>query len=853
MRMLAAMVAGVCGVFVASVPCLSDTVTLTPTKDNTLYTTANGETSNGQGGTMFSGNNAQSNTRRAVMAFDFSTIPPGSTIQSAQLTMYMSRSRAGTVNVSLYRLLADWGEGASDGGIPGGQGDDSESSDATWRHRFYPNTFWNTPGGDFNPTVSGSASVGGVGPYNWSATGMASDVQQWVNNPAANFGWIIRGSETNSSTVKAFDTRNNGDLTHRPRLVVNFTAPPGYGACCFASGVCSLQTAPGCAGLGGSFQGSGTACGPNLCPQPPGACCFANTNCLQLTEAACIAQGGIFNGANTSCGSVNCPRILAKFVDALPLLPVATPSTGTIGGAATYDAVIGQFTQRLHRDLPDTTVWGVNGTFPGPTIEASTGQTVNVHWINDLRDAKGNLRQHHYLPVELCLDGPNTAGDACRTTIHLHGAHVNPESDGYPESTVLPGSQQNFTYPNGQIATTLWYHDHSLGTTRLGVYMGIAGMYLIRDAVENALSLPRGEYEIPLLIQDRSFNNDGTLKYLDGWEDHFYGDTALVNGKVWPVLNVKRGKYRFRMVNGSTSRTYTLSLSNGTGIYQIGSDGGLLAAPVLLDSVTVAPGERCDVVIDFGSLGIGTEVLLNNTAPINFPGVPGDGVIPQIMKFIVQNQIGFTGPLPQTLRPVPRTSENDARVIRTLNIQLFADPCVGTAWLINGLMWDDVVETPRLGSTEIWRFVNRSPVMHPLHMHLVQFQVLDRQAFGLVNNLPVPIGPRFMPPANELGWKDTVQTMPGEITRVIAKFTGFTGLFPYHCHLLEHEDHDMMRQMLVLPECPCDFNNDVVVDTRDYFAFIALFFVNNADINGDGMTTSQDFFDFLSCFFSGCD
>ncbi|MBC7773159.1 MAG: multicopper oxidase domain-containing protein, partial [Pyrinomonadaceae bacterium] len=775
------------------------------------------------------------------------------TIQSVQLTMYMSRTRAGTQNVTLSRLLADWGEGASDSGVPGGTGDISEQADATWLHRFYPGTLWTTPGGDFVPTVSGSASVGGIGFYNWSSGGITSDVQQWVNGVNPNYGWIIRASETGNTSTKSFNTRNSTDPTHRPRLVVTFTSPANYGSCCLPSGICTLQTAAACASLGGSFQGAGTACNPNPCPQPPGACCFANTTCIELTEAACVAQGGTFSGANTTCGSVICPRVLAKFVDALPIPPIATPTTGTIGGAATYDAVIGQFTQRLHRDLPITTVWGVNGTYPGPTIETSAGQPVNVHWINDLRDEQGNLRQHHYFPVDLCLDGPNTAGDACRTTIHLHGAHVDPSSDGDPENTVLPGSQQNFTYPNGQLATTLWYHDHAIGITRLNVYMGIAGFYMIRDAVENALALPRGEYEIPLLIQDRSFHNDGTLKYQDGWEDHFFGDTALVNGKVWPYLNVKRGKYRFRMVNGSTSRTYTLSLSNGIGFYQIGSDGGLLAAPVLMDNITMAPGERCDIVVDFSNVAVGSEVLLANSAPINFPGVPGDNNLPQIMKFVVQNQNGYLDPLPLALRPVPRTSENAARVIRTLNIQLFADPCMGTAWLINGLMYDDVVETPRLGSTEIWRFVNRSPIMHPMHMHLVQFQILDRQGFALVNNLPVPVGPRFPPPANELGWKDTVQTMPGEITRVIARFTGFTGLFPYHCHLLEHEDHDMMRQMLVLPQCVCDFNSDVIVDTRDYFAFIALFFVNNADVNDDGVTTSQDFFDFIGCFFAGCD
>ncbi|MGE3110132.1 MAG: multicopper oxidase domain-containing protein [Phycisphaerales bacterium] len=832
---------------------LADQATLRPLKDNTLYQDPAGTLSNGLGETMFAGTTAQSLTRRAVLSFDLTGIPPGSSIQSVSLTMSMSRTRAGTRTVTLHRLLADWGEGDSYAGIPGGAGTPSQTDDATWIHRFYPDVLWSTAGGQFNVTSSASAAVGGIASYSWSSTQMATDVQNWVNNPATNFGWLVRGDESTGTTAKSFDTRNHPDLTKRPRLVVNFTAPAGFGACCMPDGSCRVQDAAGCASLGGSFQGAGTACGPsNPCPQPTGACCFPDTSCLLLTEADCASQGGHFNGPNVPCGSVVCPRILAKFVDPLPIPPIAQPTSGTIGGEATYTGVISQFQQQLHRDLPPTTVWGINGTYPGPTIEAASNVPVTITWINDLRDDQGNLRTSHYFNVEPCIHGPDVLGTAPRTVMHLHGANTPRESDGHPDDTILPGQQDTDVHPNTQLPATLWYHDHALGLTRLNVYMGIAGFYLLRDPFEQSLSLPSGEYEIPLIIQDKTFNNDGSLAYNAGFQDSFFGNTILVNGKVWPYLTVKRGKYRFRIVNGSNSRTYSLSLSNGTSFYQIGSDGGLLNAPVLVSNVLIAPAERADVIIDFSAFSAGTEVMLTNSAPINFPGIPGEGVIPEVMNFVVQSQTGFSGAIPQSLRVVPRTAENEARVVRTLNFQQSPHPCTGSAWLINGLLWDDIVETPRINTYEVWRFVNRSPIMHPMHMHLVQFQILDRQAFELVNNLPVGVGPRITPLATEQGWKDTVQTYPGEITRVIARFSNYPGLFPYHCHILEHEDHEMMRQMAVLPACVCDFNNDAILDTRDYFAFIASFFAGSGDINGDNVTTSQDFFDFIGCFFAGC-
>jgi spore coat protein A len=334
-------------------------------------------------------------------------------------------------------------------------------------------------------------------------------------------------------------------------------------------------------------------------------------------------------------------------MDPLPIPALATPTSGTAGGTASYTMSIREVTQQLHSQLPPTRVWGygsglTGATYPGPTILASTGNPVTVVWANDLRDAQGNLRTTHYLAVDLCMKGPDTEGASARVVTHLHGGHVPAAVDGYPESTLLPGQQATYVYPNNQEAGTLWYHDHAMGITRLNVIMGLAGFYLLKDATENALALPSGQFEIGLAIQDRSFNSDGTIRYPAAWDEHFFGDKVLVNGKVWPYLNVKKGKYRFRMLNGSTSRVYTLALSNGLGFWVVGDELGLLSKPLYRTSLTITPGERMDVVIDFQPYANGTEIVLQNSAPAPYPGSPGVGVIPNVMKFVSSRAGGRT-------------------------------------------------------------------------------------------------------------------------------------------------------------------------------------------------------------------
>jgi spore coat protein A, manganese oxidase len=884
-------------------------ITLTAIKDNTLFQDSAGALSAGADDNFFVGRTDQGagvDLRRGLVLFDLSAIPAGSTITGATFTLYMNRTQAGDRPVSLHRALADWGEAGSAGGGQGGTGGAALPGDATWLHRFYPSTFWATPGGDYIATASASRLVGGNGTYSWTSPGLLADVQAWVNGQAPNYGWLIRGDESASKTAKRFSSREASNTSRRPQLVVVYTPPADVGACCLPGGVCQVTTqslctsqsgtyqgngtgcspnpcAPTgacclgdgtcqvltqseCAAQAGTYQGNSTACSPNPCPQPTGACCFAAGVCNVTEEALCIATGGTYQGNGTTCSPNPCPMVLEPFVDPLPRPGAAAPITGVPGGAATYHIAMTEFSQKLHRDLPATRVWGYGstapgsaGSFPGPTVEARAGIPITVKWINDLRDANGMLRTEHYLPVDHCLHGPHQWGSLPRTVVHLHGGHVPMESDGYPEATFLPGQDTTYEYPNNQQASTAWYHDHAVGITRLNVYMGLAGFYLIRDDVEDALGLPAGEYEIPLAIQDRTFRPDGSLVYPEMWHEHFYGDTLLVNGVVWPYLEVKQGKYRLRILNGSNSRVYRLSLSNGGTFHIIGTDGGLLPAPVPMTEITLTPGERLDTIFDFAGYPPGTQIVLTNSAPAPYPGQVGVGVIPQVMLFVVGNQPGHTAAIPSALRPVVPIPENTAAESRQFILRKHPEPCAGSHWLINGLRWDDITEYPRLDTNEIWAFINRSGEVHPMHMHLVHFQVLDRQAFEVINEEIVPVGPKMPPPLHERGWKDTVAAYPMEITRVIARFENYMGKYAYHCHVLEHEDHEMMRQFQTTCYANCDASTTPpVLNVEDFSCFINMFATGNPYANCDQSTTPpilnvEDFSCFINRFAQGCE
>ena len=513
---------------------------------------------------------------------------------------------------------------------------------------------------------------------------------------------------------------------------------------------------------------------------------------------------------------------MKRFLDKLPIPPTRRAAAGQA-----LNIPMTEFRQKLHAQLPPTRLWGYQGIYPGPTIEAQSGIPLAVNWSSKLPTT-------HFLPVDHTIHGAGTDVPDVRAVVHLHGHKVLPESDGYPEAwftsdgRVGPDFQPSpYVYPNDQAATMQWYHDHALGVTRLNVYAGLAGMYFIRSAEEGALNLPSAEYEIPLLIQDRSFFPDGSLQYAtakathDFWVPEFFGDTILVNGKVWPYLDVEPRKYRFRIVNGSNARFYRMRLvtadargntigNPGPAIHQIGTDGGLLPAPVLVDELLIAPAERFDLVIDFSEFA-GANLVLTNDAPAPFPD--GDDVIPdQVLLFRVSKgkKVADNSNLPKTLAPLRRLDPALAAQQRTLaltEIDREEDgfPVIG---MLDGKMWDDPVsENPKAGSIEIWNLLNATEDAHPKHIHLVQFQILDRRPFDEEvyerSGEVVFTGPAEPPAPNELyAWKDTVKSWPGTVTRVISKFdlpagtdvvAGKNYRYVWHCHVLEHEDNEMMR------------------------------------------------------------
>lgn len=809
-------------------------VDILPAQDNTVYEDFPNN-SCGIGTGVFIGKNAvdpDGFIRRGLLRFDIAgnpSIPAGSTISSVRLIMNSGLSRDNLdAPATLHRILpttgADWGEGASfcDDVRRGGQGVPAQDGDSTWIDRsFNNNAPWTAPGGDFDPAASATAIIPPQGEAVWdSATNpaMVADVQMWLDNPSMNFGWIVIGDETRMSTARRFDSREGSTPP-----ILEVTIAGGEPCCDDAEfGTCTEVPAGTCQN---PPPGPATSCDPNPCPPVVGACCNPDESCSDnILAEDCRASGGTFNGAGSQCSDSKVDCGLEPFVDPLPWpVPEAQPVTGPIGGEASYEINMTEVSQQLHRDLPNTTVWGYNGSYPGPTLETTVGKPITVKWINDLPSSG------HYLSVDTCPHGPNYWRDSSRTVVHLHGGHVPARVDGQPEYDFMPGEFDEYVYPNfNQLPATLWYHDHSLGITRLNVYMGLAAYYLLRpdcavtpNDPECNGSLPGKEFEVPAVIQDRSFNEDGSLSYpttiVGGG---FFGDKVLVNGKVWPFLNVMQGKYRFRLINGSQARTYTLRLENLADPTQvipftlIGTDGGLISAPINLNTIHTVPAERFDVVIDFAGFAAGTEIVLRNdetTLPL----------LPNVMKFIVMGQTGHTTPLPAALTPVDPIPENQAVQTRWFNLKKVGEQCAGSEWLIESLdgpdpatanvigeHWDDISEFPVKEQIEIWEFINESDMMHPMHVHLVQFQILDRCPLG--GGQCEPLAP------HELNtWKDTVRVSPGERVRVIMKFEDYVGKFPYHCHLLDHEDHEMMRQFQVTNDPDLCNNNGICEPEED--------------------------------------
>jgi spore coat protein A len=604
------------------------------------------------------------------------------------------------------------------------------------------------------------------------------------------------------------------------------------------------------------------------------------------------------------------PTTVPKFVTPLVIPPVM-PRVATLQSGAIdyYEIAMRQFLQQvLPTGMPSTRVWGYGsvpnaGTFnyPAFTIETTVDRPVRVKWVNDLVDGSGNYLPH-LLSVDPTLHWANPPGGPAGRDMrpaftstpgaytgpvpmvpHLHGGHNAEESDGYPEAWYLPhakdipssyarvGSFYNefrskfqskwgqawepgtavFQYQNDQRASTLWFHDHSLGMTRLNVYAGPAGFYLIRggtsDLREGVLPGPAPKlgdapgtkyYEIPIAIQDRSFNADGSLFYpssrqfFDGFagpyvpgsdispifNPEFFGNTMVVNGRTWPELQVEPRRYRFRFLNGCNSRFLILKMVSNPVAHRparaalpfwlLGTEGGFLPAPLKLNLLLMGLAERMDAVVDFTGLKEGTQIYLINEAP-DEPyggGVPGRGFEPanpgttgQVMKFVVGRLASRDTSVPPDELTLPTfTPLGEASVTRKVSLNeedsAVLDGIGPRAALLGTLDasgnplhlgWDDpITENPALGATEIWEIHNFTVDAHPIHIHEVMFEVIDRE--GAEDGEPTG------PEAWEAGFKDTVIAYPGEVTSVKAKFD-LPGRYVWHCHIVEHEDNEMMR------------------------------------------------------------
>jgi spore coat protein A len=667
---------------------------------------------------------------------------------------------------------------------------------------------------------------------------------------------------------------------------------------------------------------------------------------------------------------------IPQFIDPLPLLSVAGGSMETIlADTSQIELTMREFQASVMPSAfvpatgtyTGTWVWGYRagitptnpaGTYIGPVIVASRGTPTEVKFVNEL--TADNIAWREWTDQTLhwadpLNDGANMCmmatkpgeppegycaehyGGSIPAVPHLHGGEQPPEIDGGPEQWftadgshvgsayyskdgLAPKNYCIYRYPNAQEAAPLWFHDHLLGGTRINVYTGLAGAYVLTDL---GLSLPPGlhsvglqqgadgpvDYLIPLVLQDRMFDTNGQLYFPNTginpehpfWIPEFVGDTIVVNGKVWPFLNVEPRRYRFLFIDGSNARTYELFLINpvtkamGPPIWQIVTDGGYLDAPVKidpnvkpLDKLRLMPGERAGVIIDFAGYA-GQTLLMRNTGRTPYPKgeSPKGTTLGQILQIRVSATSSFTPDIsydpasgvplrPPLIRLVdPAAGTPAPGVSYTVRRQLTLNEIIGPGGpleiLVNNTKWsgkhevngefvprDDFTqlgpnylsELPDEGAIELWEIVNLTMDAHPIHTHLTQFQLMNRQAFNMNKYMPVydaafpggmfmpaygppqsydfyaPIlggnpdvtpylqGPVRPPDANEAGWKDTVMVPPGMVTRFIVRFAPFdtpiggskpyafepySDMSPYvwHCHIIDHEDNEMMRPYAV--------------------------------------------------------
>ncbi|MEV0225204.1 O-aminophenol oxidase PhsA [Streptomyces sp. NPDC050704] len=596
--------------------------------------------------------------------------------------------------------------------------------------------------------------------------------------------------------------------------------------------------------------------------------------------------------------AVRAPGELEPYVSPLPVPPVLRPDTSD--ALRETEIALRPTWVRLHPQLPPTLMWGYEGQVPGPTIEVRRGQRVRIAWTNRIP------RESEYpvTAVEVPVRAPGTppattepgregvepnkdvAALPAWSVTHLHGAQTGGGNDGWADNAVGFGDAQLSEYPNDHQAVQWWYHDHAMNITRWNVLAGLYGTYLVRDDEEDALHLPCGEREIPLLLADRNLDTDEDGR-LNGRLLHktvvvnpadpetgkpvttpFTGPYTTVNGRIWPYADVDDGWYRFRLVNASNARIYNLVLVDEDNnpvpgvIHQIGSDGGLLPRAVPIDfddalpTLTAAPAERFDLLVDFRGLA-GRRLRLVDKGRAQPPGVPdpvNDVPYPAVLEFrVCGSGHEDTFELPEVLSGSFRRLTHDIghghRLIvltppgisgsgghpEMWEMTEVEDPS-GIEFPTHGVIQltgpDGTTKTYRRtsrtfndglgftiaeGSHEQWSFLNLSGIVHPMHIHLADFQLLGRDAYDVSGFKPeeggtltpvaynpgtsIPLAP------NELGHKDVFRVPGRQMLRVMGRFDGAYGRFMYHCHLLEHEDMGMMRPFVVMPKEALKFDH----------------------------------------------
>ena len=565
-------------------------------------------------------------------------------------------------------------------------------------------------------------------------------------------------------------------------------------------------------------------------------------------------------------------RSCDKWRQPLRNIAVARPVHNPIDNVTTYRLIMNCVRHTFHPKLKNIPIFTYGKSSPGALIVAAPGKPIRVEWFSALAGTNLNdiiefgdrqgMEEDHMLAVP-------------HNVPHLHGARVPWTSDGFPEHVIHPNESHLYYYPNQQSAGTLWYHDHAMMVTRLNVYAGLFGGYVLRDPKEDT-TLPAGVLELALVLQDKSFSNDGKkLRYAQVLDDgagnatpEFIGDYPVVNGQIWPITRLRPRIYRIRLWNGANTRFFNLSFSRESDpgdkltFAVIGMEGGFLPTPAQhLTELLLAPGERADVLLDLRELK-GADIILRNNASIPYSNddatIDPNDACDELLRMQVRGTKSIdderfdpvTIALPvraDPLQPAPPLRSSFAAIeaavravpfselvrknisvsgltftlrrfkLQEYQLEMPTAPGIRVPTvLINEKSWeadsaDPSIVTVKKDSYEVWEFQNVTPDTHPMHIHLVQFQVMSRVSLNTkpgvphLPELPEPVditdyaGPGVRPPEFEQGWKDTVRCNPNESTLLLMRFDGFAGVYVYHCHILEHEDMGMMFRVRVEP------------------------------------------------------